>query len=352
MGHDGLTRSPSGLSERRTGFSPPELGSPTAPVVPPTGAVPCPDCRRCWSGPVVGRRHRSGVAPPGRGQGRGAASSTGAVARRPSSTAEVVDAGRRREMAHPRAMSPAAALDRRRRGLRRPRREHARPRRGSPARRDRAAVRRRRPRPPARWSRGHRRRRAPARPAVGRPAPRARPGAARGPAAGAARTRTGAPCSRPAAVRRRTCRRPRCATCSPRSPGARRASCSTCPASSPVLRHVLAARRRWSSCVVGLRTRALADADAAVSRLLDRPGGARRAARRAPRHPWWPRRARRGRRRRRRAPRGRPPAPPRRRPPRVRATPSAGCSPASPATRSGGARTPWSRRSTAVAEAS
>ena len=42
MGHDVLTRSPSGLSERRTGFSPPELGSPTAPVVPPTGAVPCP----------------------------------------------------------------------------------------------------------------------------------------------------------------------------------------------------------------------------------------------------------------------------------------------------------------------
>jgi hypothetical protein len=42
MGHDVCTRSPSGSSERRTGFSPPELGSPTAPVVPPTGAVPCP----------------------------------------------------------------------------------------------------------------------------------------------------------------------------------------------------------------------------------------------------------------------------------------------------------------------
>src|SRR6478736_3142038 len=84
MGHDGLTRSPSGLSERRTGFSPPELGSPTAPVVPPTGAVPYPDdvpaqvrstpvrLVRTRRPQVVARGavvHRSVVvvAPPGRG---------------------------------------------------------------------------------------------------------------------------------------------------------------------------------------------------------------------------------------------------------------------------------------------
>src|SRR6478736_5169155 len=84
MGHDGLTRSPSGLSERRTGFSPPELGSPTAPVVPPTGAVPYPDdvpaqVRSTPVRPVRTRRpqvvapgavvHRSVVVvvPPGRG---------------------------------------------------------------------------------------------------------------------------------------------------------------------------------------------------------------------------------------------------------------------------------------------
>jgi hypothetical protein len=62
MRHDVLTRSPSGLSERRTGFSPPELGSPTAPVVPPTGAVPCPDSVRSWSAPA----HR--VPAPDRGR--------------------------------------------------------------------------------------------------------------------------------------------------------------------------------------------------------------------------------------------------------------------------------------------
>ena len=58
MGHDGPTRSPSGLSERRTGFSPPELGSPTAPVVPPTGAVPCRGPVAVGPPPAVGRNAR------------------------------------------------------------------------------------------------------------------------------------------------------------------------------------------------------------------------------------------------------------------------------------------------------
>ena len=62
MSHHVLTRSPSGLSERRTGFSPPELGSPTAPVVPPTGAVPRPDSVRPGSAPA----HR--VPAPDRGR--------------------------------------------------------------------------------------------------------------------------------------------------------------------------------------------------------------------------------------------------------------------------------------------
>ncbi len=63
MGHDGLTRSPSGLSERRTGFSPPELGSPTAPVVPPTGAVPCPDSARRVPAPGTGSPPPTGAVP-------------------------------------------------------------------------------------------------------------------------------------------------------------------------------------------------------------------------------------------------------------------------------------------------
>ena len=168
MRHDGLTRSPSGLSERRTGFSPPELGSPTAPVVPPTGAVPYPlrvllvaCCRARPGAPAAaGRRPqvRLGLAVVHRLVGR--------------------VAGERPARRQPRPCPPASPR-RRRRGVGRPRREHARARGRSAARRHRAAGRRRRPRPGAWRSRGDRRCRAPAGPAVGRPAARPGPGAAR-----------------------------------------------------------------------------------------------------------------------------------------------------------------------------
>ena len=166
MGHDGLTRSPSGLSERRTGFSPPELGSPTAPVVPPTGAVPCPHLagppRSCAAGACPSRRPRGAV--------------DGGVVHRAVVRGGVIHRSRRGVVARVRAGGTARRHDlppsprRRRRCLRRPRRQHARARGRPPARGHRAAGRRRRPRPRSRRSRGDRRRRAPARPAVGRPA--------------------------------------------------------------------------------------------------------------------------------------------------------------------------------------
>ena len=137
------------------------------------------------------------------------------------------------------------------------------------ASRHRAARGRRRPRPAPRWSRGDRRRRAPARAAVGRPA--------RGPRADPAR-----PPPRVAARRRRV---PRPlgeggATTPPSERavvdvlGTLRTSDARVvldvPASSPLLPGLLAAHA-LVVLLVALRTRGLADADAAVQRMLRSP---------------------------------------------------------------------------------
>ena len=160
--------------------------------------------------------------------------------------------------------------DRRRRGLRWPRREHPRPRRGPSARGDRAASVVVDLDLAARWPRGDRRHRAPARPALGRPAPGRAAGFRPEPccpccpprrAAHVLSARGGAPPDVP---------RPRHATSSPSLADGPARLVVDVPLSSPLLPAVLASGAT-GGVLVGLRTRALADADAAVSRLLDAP---------------------------------------------------------------------------------
>ena len=302
MGHDGLTRSPSGLSERRTGFSPPELGSPTAPVVPPTGAVPCPDSsshahgsglvgpgtdasstgcrargrrpqarggswrpRRGSDEPVRMTSHQRVTAVVGASGGLGASTLALAVGRRLAATGPpsvVVDLDLLRG-----GLEVTAGI------------EHLPGRRWDDLRHVRGRV------PPA------------------RPCCRCCP------------PRRGAPCSPPGAVRRRACPRSRPAMSSPPWPAARPAVVLDLPLASPVLPARPGRRRPGRPA----RRAAHPGPGRRGCRRVPpprRPGGARCATRPAPRHPGWAGRHRR-RRRGGRPPRGRPPAPPRGRPARA-----------------------------------
>ena len=344
MGHDGLTRSPSGLSERRTGFSPPELGSPTAPVVPPTGAVPCPPPVRLARGRARSHGRRSG---PGRVRagGRSAAprprrpqagSGTGVVHRspRPAASAGPRDgrlvACQLTQPSSPSSVPPVASAPARSRSpsgaaWRRPGRRPS----SSTSTCDRGGL-------EVTAGVEH----LPG-PAVGRPAGTSAVGSRPTCSCPRSPARAGATCCRPAAVRLPRCPSVRSSTSLDALAEGPARVVLDLPADEPAAAAACSGRGALVLVVLGLRTRALADADAAVSRLLDA-----RTDRRAPPTCASSREVPDAgpdvRRRRRGPPRRRPPAPPPRRRRTCRATPSAASSPASAVTPCAAVPTPWS----------